>query len=72
MLNPGQSRESENLVTVRTCGFHDHNDPDNVELARKHRHPLTSGAGTMHNYISGQWTRSAATETVPVLNPATG
>ena len=26
----------------------------------------------MHNYISGQWTRSAATETVPVLNPATG
>ena len=26
----------------------------------------------MHNYIAGQWTRSAATETVPVLNPATG
>src|SRR5688572_68606 len=26
----------------------------------------------MDNYISGQWTRSLATETVPVLNPATG
>ena len=26
----------------------------------------------MHNYIAGQWTRSVATETVPVLNPATG
>ena len=26
----------------------------------------------MHNYIAGQWTQSAATETVPVLNPATG
>jgi len=32
VLNPGQSRESENLVTVRTCGFHDHNDPDRVDL----------------------------------------
>jgi plastocyanin len=29
LLNPGQSRESGNLVTVRTCGFHDHDDPDN-------------------------------------------
>ena len=26
----------------------------------------------MHNYIAGQWTRSGATETVPVINPATG
>jgi malonate-semialdehyde dehydrogenase (acetylating)/methylmalonate-semialdehyde dehydrogenase len=26
----------------------------------------------MNNYIAGQWTQSAATETVPVLNPATG
>ena len=26
----------------------------------------------MNNYIAGQWTRSVATETVPVLNPATG
>ena len=32
VLNPTQSRETENLVTVRTCGFHDHNDPDNVNL----------------------------------------
>ena len=31
-LNPGQSRETENLVTVRTCGFHDHENPDNVNL----------------------------------------
>ena len=26
-LNPGQSRTSGNLTTVRTCGFHDHNLP---------------------------------------------
>jgi plastocyanin len=32
VLNPGQSRESGNLVTVRTCGFHDHDNPDNVNL----------------------------------------
>jgi len=32
VLNPGQSRESGNLVTVRTCGFHDHDDPNNVNL----------------------------------------
>ena len=25
-LSPGQSRESGNLVTARTCGFHDHDD----------------------------------------------
>jgi hypothetical protein len=31
-LNAGQSRESGNLVIVRTCGFHDHDDPDNVNL----------------------------------------
>ena len=31
-LNAGQSRESGNLVTVRTCGFHDHDDPNNVNL----------------------------------------
>jgi len=28
-LTPGQSRQSGNLVTVRTCGFHDH---DNFEI----------------------------------------
>jgi plastocyanin len=27
LLQPGQSRETLNLVTARTCGFHDHNDP---------------------------------------------
>lgn len=32
VLNPGQSRESGNLVTVRTCGFHDHDDPNNTNL----------------------------------------
>ena len=32
VLNPGQSRESGNLVAVRTCGFHDHDDPTNVNL----------------------------------------
>jgi plastocyanin len=26
-LQPGHSRESGNLNTVRTCGFHDHDDP---------------------------------------------
>ncbi len=28
-LNVGQSRETGNLVVARTCGFHDHHDPDN-------------------------------------------
>lgn len=27
LLLPGQSRETGNLVAVRTCGFHDHDDP---------------------------------------------
>ncbi len=27
LLAPGQSRESGNLTTVRTCGFHDHDNP---------------------------------------------
>jgi plastocyanin len=31
-LNTGQSRETGNLVAVRTCGFHDHQDPDNASL----------------------------------------
>ena len=26
VLAPGQTRETGNLVQVRTCGFHDHND----------------------------------------------
>ena len=32
VLNPAESRETENLVTVRTCGFHDHDDPGNANL----------------------------------------
>jgi plastocyanin len=32
LLNPGQSRETGNLVTVRTCGVHDHDDPFNTAL----------------------------------------
>ena len=32
LLSPGQRRETGNLVTVRTCGLHDHDDPDNANL----------------------------------------
>jgi hypothetical protein len=32
LLNAGQSKETGNLVTVRTCGFHDHDNPDNTAL----------------------------------------
>ena len=32
-LLPGQSRETGNLVAVRTCGFHDHEQPT-VETLR--------------------------------------
>ena len=28
-LGPGQSRTSQTLMSVRTCGMHDHSDPDN-------------------------------------------
>jgi plastocyanin len=31
-LAAGQSRTSGNFNTVRTCGFHDHNRPDNTGL----------------------------------------
>lgn len=31
-LNPGQSRQSGNLNIARTCGFHDHGNPDNDGL----------------------------------------
>lgn len=31
LLN-GQNRETGNLITVRTCGFHDHEDPDNTNV----------------------------------------
>jgi plastocyanin len=32
VLNPGQSRETGNMITVRTCGFHDHDSPENAAL----------------------------------------
>jgi hypothetical protein len=32
LLNPSQSGESENLVAIRACGFHDHDDPSNNSL----------------------------------------
>lgn len=32
LLRPGESRLTGNLVTVRTCGFHDHNLPSNASL----------------------------------------
>jgi len=31
-LTTGQTRETGNLVAVRTCGFHDHDSPDNQNL----------------------------------------
>ena len=32
VLTPGQNRESGNLVTARTCGFHDHDNPTERNL----------------------------------------
>lgn len=32
LLSPGQNRETGNLVEVRQCGFHDHDNPDNASL----------------------------------------
>lgn len=32
VLTPGQSRESGNLNEIRTCGFHDHDNPGNANL----------------------------------------
>ena len=32
LLQTGQMRETGNLVAVRTCGFHDHENPDNRQL----------------------------------------
>lgn len=31
-LTTGQTRETGNLVAVQTCGFHDHDNPDNTNL----------------------------------------
>jgi hypothetical protein len=32
LLSPGQTRETNAFPTARTCGFHDHIDPDNPAL----------------------------------------
>ena len=32
LLAPGQARESGNMNTVRTCGFHDHDNPGITSL----------------------------------------
>lgn len=32
VLRPGESRETGNLIEIRSCGFHDHDDPDNLAL----------------------------------------
>jgi len=32
LLTPGQSRQTGNLVTTGSCGFHDHDDPDREAL----------------------------------------
>ena len=31
-LAPGQSRETGNMVDLRTCGFHDHDNPSQANL----------------------------------------
>ena len=31
-LQPGEQRETANLVTARTCGFHDHENPNTASL----------------------------------------
>lgn len=31
-IQPGNNRQTGNLPTARTCGFHDHSDPDNSAL----------------------------------------
>ena len=32
VVQPGNNRQTGNLMTVRTCGFHDHGDPSNSSL----------------------------------------
>jgi len=34
-LSPGESRETGNLVDLRTCGFHDHDNPNTGNLTGK-------------------------------------
>ena len=33
VLTTGQSRETDNLVSAKTCGFHDHDNPPPTEAA---------------------------------------
>ena len=35
LLNVGQNRETGNMTVVRTCGFHDHDDPANSAVHGK-------------------------------------
>jgi hypothetical protein len=35
LLSPGQRRETGNMTLVRTCGFHDHDDPADNALQGK-------------------------------------
>ncbi len=32
LLDPGQTKQTGAFTTARTCGFHDHDDPDNAAL----------------------------------------
>lgn len=32
LLSPGQTKQTSAFTTARTCGFHDHDDPDNAGL----------------------------------------
>jgi hypothetical protein len=32
LLAPGARRETGNFISARTCGLHDHDDPDNASL----------------------------------------
>lgn len=32
VLSQGQRRETGNLIAIRPCGLHDHDDPDNLAL----------------------------------------
>jgi plastocyanin len=31
-ISPGQTKETGNLNTVRTCGYHDHSNPDDARF----------------------------------------
>lgn len=31
-LSVGQTKQTGNMNTVRVCGYHDHNDPENARL----------------------------------------